>query len=162
MNEIPGVHEIPGVEETPEPTGVAEGINPDADFPPFPHPPGTEDVTIIQTKIEQVVVKDVIQGNNVSDVDTYSKNDAKIGNNDNDNNNKNNNENDNNNYNDNNNDNDNNNNNNNNTAIDDNDKDYDNKIFHPSNPSPSENQAWTFPHMLLRKQIRISYSHLHK
>ena len=67
-SEIPGVHEIPGVnknrgaEETPDPTGGADNINPDTYFPPFPPPPDTEDVTIIQPKIERVTVKYVLEG----------------------------------------------------------------------------------------------------
>ena len=141
VNEIPGVHEIPGVneipdvEETPDPTRVSDNINLDAAFPTFPLPSDTEDVTIIKPKIEQVSLEYVLEDDKITGIGTYSNSNAENDNNDNVGN---------------------------NTTIDDNDEVNDNKIFHPSDPLPSEKQAWTSPHMQLHKQRRFSYSHLHK
>ena len=141
-SEIPGVHEIPGVnknqgaEETPDPTGGAEDLNPDASFPPFPPLPDTKDVKIIQPNTEQVIVEDVLEGEEKPDIDIDTSN-AKNDNNNDDNNVKS------------------------NTTINDNDEDNDNKTFQPSNSSLSEKLAWKYTRMQLPKIRRLSYSHLH-
>ena len=111
-NKIPGFNEIPGVEETPDPAGGANDINPNAAFPPFPPPPDTKDVTIIQHKIKQVFVKDMLEGGETPGIDVDT---SKAKNYNNDNNNA-----------------------NNITAINDNDEYNDNNIFHPGNPLPSD------------------------
>ena len=117
------------------PQGGVDNINPDAAFPLFPLPPDAKDVTIIQPKIEQVFLEYVLKVDDIPDVYTYRNSDAKNDNNDNAEN---------------------------ITAIDENDEDDENRIFHPSDPLPSEKQACTSPSMQLREQGRISYSYLHK
>ena len=50
------------MEETVDPTGDDKNINSDAYYPPFTPPPDTNNETIIQPKIEQGVVEDVLKG----------------------------------------------------------------------------------------------------
>ena len=64
------------MEETVDPARGDKDINPDASFLHFPPPPDTKDETIIQPKIEQVVVEDLLEGDEDTDKDINSKNDA--------------------------------------------------------------------------------------
>ena len=84
------MHKIPGVEETETPgvyelleMAVAENsdhteedkyINPDAAFPPLPHPPYDEDKTVIKPNTKQVVAENVLKGDKDPDKDSTNDN----------------------------------------------------------------------------------------